>query len=124
MTRRPSLDISQLPTVVFEARSIMSWAMFGMMMIEGTMFCIVLATYFYLRTRSSDWPPGTNPPALLFGSLNTGILIVSLIPNLWAAKVAKQGNASKARTATWIMALIGLANLVVRVYEFKSLNCH
>src|SRR5438093_1148402 len=79
VTRRRTLDISQLPTVVFEARSIMSWAMFGMMLIEGTMFCIVLATYFYLRTRSTDWPAGTNPPGLFYGSINTGIFVVSLI---------------------------------------------
>ncbi|HEX4488640.1 MAG TPA: hypothetical protein VH088_20340 [Terriglobales bacterium] len=122
--KRPVLDVSGLPDVVFGQRSIMSWAMFGMMLIEGTMFGIVLATYFYLRTRNSDWPPGTNPPALLYGSINTGVMLVSLIPNLWTSKIAKEGNLSKARLAVWIMTLFAAANLVIRVFEFGSLNCH
>jgi len=123
MNQRPTLDVSELPDVVFGSRSIMSWAMFGMMLIEGTMFGIVLATYFYLRTRNSDWPPGTNPPALLYGTINTGVFIASLVPNWWATKVARQGNLAKSRLVTWIMILIGVANLVIRVYEFKSINC-
>jgi cytochrome c oxidase subunit I+III len=120
---RPVLDVSLLPNVVFGKRSIMSWGMFGMMMIEGVMFGIVLATYFYLRTRNSDWPPGVNPPGLLYGSINTAVMVVSLLPNLWTSKIAKEGNITKARLAVWVMTLIGTANLAIRVYEFGSLNC-
>jgi heme/copper-type cytochrome/quinol oxidase subunit 3 len=122
--KRPVLDVSALPDVVFGQRSIMSWGMFGMMLIEGTMFGIVLATYFYLRTRNSDWPPGTNPPGLLFGSINTAVMLASLIPNIWTSKIAKEGNLTKARLAVWIMMLFGTANLIIRVFEFASLNCH
>jgi heme/copper-type cytochrome/quinol oxidase subunit 3 len=97
--------------------------MFGMMVIEGTMFGIVVATYFYLRTRNSNWPPGLTPPEILYGSINTVIMLVSLLPNVWTAKVAKQGDLPKVRLALWIMTLIGAGNLVVRVFEFDSLNC-
>lgn len=124
MNGRRTINVSELPSVVFGARSIMSWGMFGMMMIEGTMFGIVIATYLYLRTRSSDWPPGLNPPAPLYGTINTIIFILSLVPNVWAGKVAKEGNLSKARLVTWIMLLIGIGNMIVRVYEFGSLKCH
>ena len=124
MDSRSVLDVSSLPTVVFGKRSIMSWAMFGMMLIEGTMFGIVVATYFYLRTRVSNWPPIGYPPDLLYGSINTGIFLVSLLPNLWISKIAKEGNLTKARIGIWIMTLIGIANLIVRGYEFGHLNCH
>src|SRR5712671_5737555 len=92
---RPKLDVSQLPNIVFGRRSVMSWGMFGMMMIEGMAFGIVLATYFYLRTRNSDWPPGTYPPSLTYGTVNTIILLLSLLPNLWVSKIANEGNLSK-----------------------------
>jgi cytochrome c oxidase subunit III len=124
MTQRRTLDVSELPNIVFGKRSIMSWGMFGMMLIEGTMFGIVLATYFYLRTRSSDWPPGLNPPAPAYGIINTIIFLVSLAPNIWISKIAKEGNLTKARIGVWIMTLIGIANMIVRVGEFASLNCH
>lgn len=124
MNGRRTINVSELPTVVFSGRSIMSWGMFGMMMIEGTMFGIVISTYLYLRTRSSDWPPGLNPPAPLYGTINTIIFVLSVIPNVWAGKVAKEGNLAKARRAIWIMTAIGIGNLVVRVLEFGSLNCH
>lgn len=124
MIQRRAIDVSELPSIVFKGRSIMSWGIFGMMLIEGTMFAIVVATYLYLRTRSSDWPPGLYPPALTAGSINTGIFLISLIPNAWASKVAKEGNLAKSRIAIWIMTGVGVGNLVVRVYEFGSLNCH
>ena len=123
VSTRPQLDVSQLPNVVFGRRSVMSWGMFGMMMIEGTAFGIVLATYFYLRTRSSDWPPGTYPPALVYGTVNTIILLLSLLPNVWVSQIAKEGNLTKARLGLWIMTLIPLVNLIVRGYEFTVLNC-
>jgi cytochrome c oxidase subunit I+III len=123
MTARPQLDVSGLPNVVFGRRSLMSWGMFGMMLIEGTMFGIVLATYFYLRTRSSDWPPGTYPPTLTYGTANTAVFLLSLIPNIWVSKIAKEGNLRNARIGLWIMTLIPVINLVLRAYEFGAFHC-
>ncbi|HSS97568.1 MAG TPA: hypothetical protein VLK33_11085 [Terriglobales bacterium] len=120
---RPKLDVSLLPNIVFGRRSVMSWGMFGMMIIEGTAFAIVLVVYFYLRTRSSDWPPGTIPPSLTYGTINTVIFILSVLPNIWVSKIAKEGNLCKAKFGLWIMTLIPIANFVVRVYEFGALNC-
>jgi heme/copper-type cytochrome/quinol oxidase subunit 3 len=124
MSARPKLDVSQLPDVVFGRRSIMSWGMFGMMLIEGTMFGIVLATYFYLRTRTSDWPPEGYPPVLVWGTINTAIFLLSLIPNVWISKIAEEGDLKKARLGVWIMTLIGVANMVIRVLEFGGLKVH
>jgi cytochrome c oxidase subunit I+III len=123
MNERRGIDVSGLPSVVFGQRSIMSWGMIGMMLIEGTMFGIVIATYFYLRTRSTDWPPGLNPPAPLYGTLNTVIMLASLLPNIWVSKIAKQGNLRKAQLGVLVMTLIPVANLVLRGFEFESLNC-
>ena len=39
------------------------------------MFALMFATYFYLRTRSTDWPPGHLPPALKYGAANAVIFL-------------------------------------------------
>lgn len=120
---RRELDVSGLPTVVFGHRSLIWWGTMGLMAIEGTMFAIVVAAYFFLRTRVNDWPPGIMPPALLYGALNTGLFIVSIVPNQLAKKAAEKGD--RAGTLVWLIALaaMGLGNLVLRGFELSALNC-
>ena len=53
MSERATLDVRGLPRYAFGAKSILWWGTMGLVAIEGTMFAILIATYFYLRTRSS-----------------------------------------------------------------------
>jgi len=121
--QRRELNVSSLPTVVFGHRSIVWMGLIGMMAIEGTAFALVIAAYFYLRTRSSDWPPGLLPPKLLAGSLNTALFLVSLVPNAWAKKQGEHGNLRGSQVGLLIMTAIGVGTLVIRWFEFRSLNC-
>jgi cytochrome c oxidase subunit 3 len=116
------LDVSDLPTVVFGHRSVVWLGLMGMMAIEGTAFAIVLAAYFYLRTRSTDWPPGLMPPRLLAGTLNTLVFLVSLAPNAWTKKRSEEGDLRGTRIGLSIMTGVGIVNLVLRWFEFRSLN--
>lgn len=122
MSRR-ELYVGDLPTVVFGHRSLIWWGTLGMMAIEGTMFGIVLVCYFYLRTRVTDWPPGVMPPALKSGIINTLVFLLSAIPNQWTKKVAQKGSLNGVRLGLVVMAAIGLINMALRVFEFRSLNC-
>jgi cytochrome c oxidase subunit III len=121
--QKRELNVAELPTVVFGYRSLIWWGTMGMMLIEGTMFAITIASYFFLRTRSSDWPPGLMPPRLTAGTVNLVILLLSVAPSIWAQKVAEKGDLFYTRLTMVIMSLIGVVNLVVRVYEFPSLMC-
>jgi cytochrome c oxidase subunit I+III len=121
---RRELDVSTLPTVVFSHRSLIWWGTAGMMLIEGTAFAITVGAYFYLRTRSTDWPPGLMPPRLSAGTINLAIFLASLVPNIWVQKVAERGNLRLTRIGLVIMTLIGIANIVVRFYEFPRLMCN
>jgi cytochrome c oxidase subunit 3 len=123
LVRPRELDVSGLPTVVFGQRSLIWWGTLGLMAIEGTMFAIVVISYFYLRTRTNDWPPGVMPPAMLYGAINTVVFVVSIFPNQLVKKVAEKGE--RGATLFWlgVLALLGAANLVLRVFEFRSLNC-
>lgn len=120
---RPVLDVSKLPTVVFGTRSITWNGIIGMMAIEGTVFALMIAAYFYLHSRSIEWPPHENPPALFWGTLNLIIFLLSLIPNEWYRRRARKGDLRAVQIGLVVLSLIGIANVVVRYFELRHLNC-
>jgi len=116
------LDVSALPTFGFGHRSLMWWGTFGLMLIEGMIFALTIAAYFYLRSHSATWPMNAAPPELLWGTLNTAVLLASMLPNQLAKKAAEKMDLQKVRI--WMVAclLFSLAFLAIRVMEFTSLN--
>ena len=74
---RLTLDVSGLPSFAFGHRNTTWLANVFYMAIEGMMFALMFATYFYLRTRSTDWPPGHLPPALKYGMANLVVFLLS-----------------------------------------------
>jgi cytochrome c oxidase subunit I+III len=119
-----TIDVSKLPTYAFSHRSVMWWGTGGMIVIEGTLFAIGIAAYFYLRGLSMHWPPSTSPPDLLWGTVTTAILIVSGVPNHLAAKAAEQEDLRAVRLWLGVCVLAGALLLVTRAYEFTALNTH
>jgi len=116
------LDVSDLPTVVFGIRSVTWWGILGMMAIEGMVFVLMIASYFYLRTRTIEWPPHRNPPALFWGTLNLAVFLISTIPNEWYRRRAKKGDLRAVRIGLITLSLFGMANVVIRYFELLHLN--
>ncbi|MBS1815927.1 MAG: cytochrome c oxidase subunit 3 [Acidobacteria bacterium] len=121
--RRRALDVSALPNVVFSVRSTTWLGTVGMMFIEGGVFALVVAAYFYLHSRTEHWPPGFLPPDLFWGTINTIIFVLSVIPTEWYRRRAHHGDLAAVRIGLILASLIGLANLVVRYFELRHLNC-
>jgi cytochrome c oxidase subunit III len=122
-TGRPqTIDVAGLPSYAFGHRSVMWWGMMGMMAIEGTVFALTIATYFYLRSHSTAWPMTAMPPELLWGTINTVILLVSMIPNHLAKKAGEAHDVRGVRLWLCVALAFALAFLAVRVLEFASLN--
>jgi heme/copper-type cytochrome/quinol oxidase subunit 3 len=120
---RPVLDVSGLPSVAF-GKSNTTWLGNVLyMMIEGTMFALLFATYFFLRTRTSSWPPIQLPPELTFGVINGIVFLLSIIPARYAQKVAPTGDRGKLRLALAALAGFAIVNMVLRGFEFANLNC-
>jgi heme/copper-type cytochrome/quinol oxidase subunit 3 len=115
------IDVARLPTYVYGSRSMMWWGTMGLMLIEGTVFAITVVVYFYLRSHSQTWPIN-RAPELFWGSLNTLVLLASMLPNQLAKRAAEREDKQGARW--WLVAclLFALAFLVVRVFEFGALN--
>jgi cytochrome c oxidase subunit III len=120
---RPVLDVSDLPNVAFGSKNVSWLANVLYMTIEGTMFALVIASYFYLRTRSTEWPPGNSPPYVWFGVANSILLLISILPAYWIKAKAPTGDRGKVRLGLLILSLFGAACILVRIYEFTALNC-
>jgi cytochrome c oxidase subunit 1/cytochrome c oxidase subunit I+III len=116
------LDVSALPSFGFSHRSLMWWATAGLMLIEGTLFAMTVVMYFYLRAVNSGWPMHAPPPSLVWGSLNTAVLLASLWPNQLAKRAAERGERERARLWLAVCLAFAFAFLVVRGVEFGALN--
>jgi heme/copper-type cytochrome/quinol oxidase subunit 3 len=123
VSERPVLDVSGVPTVVFGHRNVVWLGTVLFMLIEGAMMAMLFASYFYYRTRSSDWPPGVMPPDLRWGVANAVVFILSLAPAWWIRKKSQAGDLAGARLGLIVLAIFGAMNIALRVYEFPALNC-
>jgi heme/copper-type cytochrome/quinol oxidase subunit 3 len=121
---RRMIDVSALPHTVFgSGKSILWWGTIGMVMIEGTFFALLIAAYFYLRTRVNDWPPSQIPPTLTIGTVNLALAVLTLIPNFLLNKVATKLDLKSVRILLTLMSLAAVVGLILRWFEFPSLNC-
>ncbi|HEV2706189.1 MAG TPA: cytochrome c oxidase subunit 3 [Pyrinomonadaceae bacterium] len=124
MSARRTIDVSELPTYAFGHRALTWWATWSLILMEGTMLGVLLISYFYLRVAVPDWPPGqTPPPDLLWGTLNTVILLASCVPNHLAKKAAERLDLRGVRIWLIVTFACAVAFAVLRVFEFRTLNC-
>ena len=120
--KNKALDVSQLPSFGFSHRSPMWWGTMGMIAIEGTVFVLCIGSYFYLRSHANAWPMNAPPPDLLWGTLNTLILLASVFPNHMAKHAAIRMDLAKVRLWLVVCLMFSLAFSLVRIFEFGSLN--
>ncbi|CAM2195938.1 cytochrome c oxidase subunit I+III [Paraburkholderia kururiensis] len=120
--RQRFIDVRALPSYGFSHRSLTWWATFGLILIEGSVFGIAIAMYFYLRSVNGAWPLNAPPPALLWGTLNTAVLVASLWPNELARRAAAREERERARLWLAVCLASSVVFLALRVFEFTSLN--
>ena len=119
---QPVINVSTLPPYAFGHRSILWWATLGIVAIEGTMFALVMTSYLYIKGRNPHWAPGVFPPALRWGTLNTVILLASLVPNQFAKKAAEKLDLRGSQLWLVVCVAFGVAFNIIRIFEFRSLN--
>lgn len=115
-------DIGGLPDHAFGPASLGWWGTVGFMLIEGMAFVLAAGAYFYLMSDESTWPPGGQPPSLLYGTLFTALAVLSEAPNVWLSRRTHAGDVRAIRIGLWIMVAIGVALMVIRGFEFGALN--
>lgn len=123
MTATRTIDVSDLPPYEISNRAPLWLGQVLLCVIEGSMFCMLIAIYFYLRLGVDVWPPpGSQLPHVLWPSLALIPLFISCAGSYWASEGAKRDD------RRWM--LNGLAAnlvfagifLVLRFYEWNTLN--
>lgn len=123
MSARATIDVAGIPDHAYGSRSIMWWATFSVIAIEGTVFILAIASYFYLQGNEHSWPPPNTPlPGLLFPTINTVILLASLVPNQLVKKYAEDKELAKLRLWMIVADLFAVAFVTVRVLEYFELK--
>lgn len=122
MRERIVLDLGKLPLHGLGAASVTWWGTLAFMLIEGTGFALVIAAYLYLMSLAAIWPINAPAPDLLPGTLVTAILLTSVVPNSLISRWAGRQDLRKVRIGMVIMSVLGIAPLVVRIFEFPALR--
>ena len=122
MNHALAIDVADVPEYGFGHRSIMWWATASMMVIEGMVFALTIVSYVYLKGRSPHWPPSGPSPRLLWGTVNTIILLASCVPNALVKKAAERFDLAGVKIWLAVCLLFALAFNVVRFFEFGALN--
>jgi heme/copper-type cytochrome/quinol oxidase subunit 3 len=111
-----------LPPHAHGNRSLTWWGMMGLVAIESTAFVLAIAAYFYLATRSPEWPPAHLVPSIGAGNTFTIVSLLSALPNLWVKKLAEAEKLKQVRIGLVVMTLVGVVLLPIRYFEFTSLH--
>lgn len=119
---RKVLDVSTLPNYAFGHQGLIWWGTIGFMVIEGSMFVMVLIAYYFLRTRVTEWPPSAPNPDLTWATVNTLLLFASVIPNHMVKKAAESFELSKVKRLLPLVLLFGVAFVIIRALEFTTLG--
>ena len=121
MSARIVRDVSGLPTAGFSTASGPWWGSLGFIAIEGMGFALVIALYLYLYATDPVWLRESPPLTLWPGTAMTALLLASIVPNMWADRVARRLDLGQARIAMIVMSAVGLATLPLRALEFMAL---
>jgi len=117
-----ALDVSGLASFGFSHSSLMWWGTAGLMAIESTVFAIAIVMYFYLRSHADAWPMSAPAPALSWGTLNTIVLLLSVVPNHLAKRAAERLDRGGVKLWLTICLAFGFVFLAVRGFELAALN--
>lgn len=120
---RFSGDLASLPSHAYGHRSLTWWGVLAFMVIEGIFFAMAIAAYFMLMNHQDRWPPQpVHPPALAAGIIFTLLMLLSEIPNSIIKKAAEAEKIGPVRIGLVLTSLIGTVLMVIRGFEFASLN--
>jgi cytochrome c oxidase subunit 3 len=132
LKQRAIIDVSCLPTTALDHRSPIWWGNILLLVIETTMFALLVATYFYVRVVDfTVWPPPNGnalppiyntAPDLPVPILNLCILLASVAPMIWADRACLKRNERAVKLGLVLCVLLGIVVIAIRFLEFKSLH--
>jgi heme/copper-type cytochrome/quinol oxidase subunit 3 len=123
VSERRTLDVSDLSPYDISNQSPLFWGQVLMCLIEGSLLCILIATYFYLRLGVDVWPgPGIRLPRLTFSSWALIPLAASCVGSYLASEGAKKNSRTGMLFGLGLNLGLAIVFLVLRAFEWNSLN--
>jgi heme/copper-type cytochrome/quinol oxidase subunit 3 len=120
---RAVATVEALPSEIYGPGNITWWGALGGEIIEGFVIVLGVFSLFYLRHTAATWPPLHTPlPSLAVPSLNLALMFASIVPAWLASRAAKAEDRSSTLTWLAVHGLFGIAIVVIRYFEFFSLN--
>jgi cytochrome c oxidase subunit III len=119
----PAIDAARLPRLAWGHATPIWWGVWGLMLIEGTVFALLIMVYLYLWRLAGSWPPDGVPlPGLTASTLNTAVLLASVPPTVGMHRMALRQN--RRETGWWltVATLLTLASVALRGMEFAHAN--
>jgi heme/copper-type cytochrome/quinol oxidase subunit 3 len=91
MTGPRTLDVSDLPINDVSSHDPLWWGQFILVLIEASMFFILISMYFYIRLSYDVWPPpGVQIPPLALCTIAWIPLLLSCVGSYLASEAAKK----------------------------------
>jgi cytochrome c oxidase subunit 3 len=129
---RKTLDVSRLPSTMFDDKSNLWWGNNWGLAIETTVFGILVALYFSVRMSISQWlPPRTTPgqpvllnplPDLAFPTIILIIFLISLAPAIYLDLSARRKDVFGMKLGMVLTLTFNVVLIVCRYYEFDALH--
>ena len=120
---RRTVDVSGLPPYEISNQSPLFWGQALMCLIEGSLLCMLIATYFYLRLGVDVWPgPGERMGSPLLPTLALIPLLASCAGSYLASEGAKKNSRSGMLLGLGLNLGLAVVFLVMRAVEWKSWN--
>ena len=96
------------------------WGMVMLIFTEASLFFVLIGAYWYLRFRNTGWPPhGVPDPKVALPLILTGVLLLSAVPVVLAARAVRTGFARAARGLLAFSILVQLGYLAVQITQFR-----
>ena len=123
MTDIRTIDVSHLQPYEISSQHPLWWGQLMIAFIEGTMFAILIAAYFYTRLRMDVWPPpGDQFPHRVLPTLELVPLILSCLGSYWASEAAKKNDRSGMIAGLTLNIALAAIALSMRLVAWHSLN--
>jgi cytochrome c oxidase subunit 3 len=123
MTEPKTIDVSHLPPYDISNQAPLWWGQLLLAVIEGTMFCILIAAYLYVRLRMDVWPPpGDQYPHKLLATIGLIPLVLSCLGSYWASEAAKKDDRAGMIKGILLNLVLAIVFFVIRVIDWYSLN--
>jgi cytochrome c oxidase subunit 1/cytochrome c oxidase subunit I+III len=92
-------------------------------LIEAIEFIALIASYFYLRSSTNDWPPGDTPmPELTLPTIATLILLAGVIPTYLGDKAIKKNDRRTLCIGLIVTMLLEIIFIAMMVLHLSYLN--